>query len=54
MHDAKKRGGNCQRFYAPPMNRRVADRLALTSDLHRALDDCEFVVYYQSQWYSAR
>jgi diguanylate cyclase (GGDEF)-like protein/PAS domain S-box-containing protein len=49
MHEAKKLGGDCQQFYAPPMNSRVDDRLSLTTELHRALDEGEFVVYYQPQ-----
>ena len=49
MHGAKKLGGDCQQFYAPTMNDRVEDRLALTSELHRALEEHEFVVYYQPQ-----
>ena len=49
MHEAKKLGGDCQQFYAPPLNGRVSDRLALTTDLHRALDEREFVVYFQPQ-----
>jgi diguanylate cyclase (GGDEF)-like protein/PAS domain S-box-containing protein len=49
MHGAKKLGGGCHQFYAPTMNGRVDDRLALTSGLHRALEEGEFVVYYQPQ-----
>jgi len=49
MHDAKQLGGDCQQFYAPTVNDRVEDRLALTSELHRALEEREFVVYYQPQ-----
>ena len=49
MHGAKKLGGDCQQFYALTMNGRVDDRLALTSALHRALEERQFVVYYQPQ-----
>jgi diguanylate cyclase (GGDEF)-like protein/PAS domain S-box-containing protein len=49
MHSAKKLGGDCQQFYAPSVDDRADDRLVLTSDLHRALEDHEFVVYYQPQ-----
>jgi EAL domain-containing protein (putative c-di-GMP-specific phosphodiesterase class I) len=49
MHDAKQLGGDCQQFYAPTMNGRVDDRLALASALHRALEERQFVVYYQPQ-----
>jgi diguanylate cyclase (GGDEF)-like protein len=49
MHGAKKLGGDCRQFYASTMNDRVDDRLALTSALHRALEERQFVVYYQPQ-----
>jgi diguanylate cyclase (GGDEF)-like protein/PAS domain S-box-containing protein len=49
VRDAKQRGGDCQQFYAPAMNSRVEDRLSLTTELHRALDERQFVVFWQPQ-----
>jgi diguanylate cyclase (GGDEF)-like protein/PAS domain S-box-containing protein len=49
MDAARKLGGNCHQFYAPEMNARVDDRVALTSALHRACEEQQFVVYYQPQ-----
>ena len=49
MYAAKKLGGDCQQFFAATMNDRLDDRLELTSALHHALKEREFVVYYQPQ-----
>ena len=49
MQAAKQLGGNCYQFYAPTMNGRIEDRLALIGELHRALEEQQFVVYYQPQ-----
>jgi diguanylate cyclase (GGDEF)-like protein/PAS domain S-box-containing protein len=49
MDAARKLGGNCHQFYAPEMNARVDDRVALTSALHRACEEQQFVVYYQPE-----
>jgi EAL domain-containing protein (putative c-di-GMP-specific phosphodiesterase class I) len=44
---AKKDGGNTHRFYTPSMQKDAALRFSLESDLHRALANDEFLVYYQ-------
>ena len=49
MHAAKKLGGGGYQFYTPSMNGRSDDQVALTSAMHRALEEHEFVVYYQPQ-----
>ena len=49
MQAAKKLGGNGYRFYAPAQNGGVEDSLALIGALHRALEEEQFVVYYQPQ-----
>ncbi len=49
MNQAKAAGGRAFRFYAPAMNERQQDLLALESDLHWALERNEFVLYYQPQ-----
>ncbi|SDR81071.1 PAS domain S-box-containing protein/diguanylate cyclase (GGDEF) domain-containing protein [Halopseudomonas sabulinigri] len=49
MNQAKAAGGRAFRFYAPAMNERQQDLLALESDLHWALERNEFVIYYQPQ-----
>ena len=49
MQAARQLGGNCYRFYAPAQNVRIEDRLALIGDLHCALEQEQFVVYYQPQ-----
>jgi len=47
MYHAKGRGKNRYQFYTAEMNRRAQQRLALQTDLRRALEQNEFVVYYQ-------
>ena len=49
MNQAKAEGGRAFRFYAPEMNARQQDLLALESDLHWALERNEFVIHYQPQ-----
>jgi diguanylate cyclase (GGDEF)-like protein len=49
MYRAKERGRDTYQLYTPAMNAPVADPLALESDLRRALERQEFVVYYQPQ-----
>jgi len=46
LKDAK-RTGNRYLFYAPQMNARVAEQLKLENDLRRAVQEGEFVLYYQ-------
>jgi diguanylate cyclase (GGDEF)-like protein/PAS domain S-box-containing protein len=49
MYRAKEQGRNRYQYYAPEMNRRVADSLSLGNDLHRALERSEFTLHYQPQ-----
>jgi diguanylate cyclase (GGDEF)-like protein len=49
MYQAKAAGRNTVRFYDPEMQARVAARLAMESDLHRAIMQGQFVLYYQAQ-----
>jgi diguanylate cyclase (GGDEF)-like protein/PAS domain S-box-containing protein len=47
MRHSKKEGQNNYQFYSEQMNSFVADLLILESDLHKALERGEFVLYYQ-------
>ncbi len=47
MYHAKGLGKNRYQFFTAEMNQRVQERLALQTDLRRALEQNEFVVYYQ-------
>ncbi len=47
MYRAKERGRNNYQFYRAEMNERAMDRLALETELRKALDRREFEVYYQ-------
>ena len=47
MHQAKGEGRDTYRLYAPAMNDRALEQLALESALRRALGQDEFVVHYQ-------
>ena len=49
MYRAKRRGSNQYQFYAPDMNARGQELLALETDLRRALERDEFLLYYQPQ-----
>jgi len=49
MYRAKETGRNNYQLYAPAMNVRAAERLALENDLWLALERGEFEVYYQPQ-----
>ena len=49
MYQAKSAGRNTLRFYDPEMQSAVADRAAMESDLHRAIEHQQFVLYYQAQ-----
>jgi len=49
MYRAKSLGGNGYQLYKPTMNRRAVTRLGLEADLHRAVENREFLVYYQPE-----
>jgi diguanylate cyclase (GGDEF)-like protein/PAS domain S-box-containing protein len=47
MYSAKEKGGNTYQFYTSDMNEKALERLVLESNLHKALERDEFLVYYQ-------
>lgn len=47
MYHAKSQGRNNYQFYRQSMNDKAAEKLRLENDLHRALEQQEFVLYYQ-------
>ena len=47
MYRVKEQGKNSFQLYSPEMNLRAQTRLSLEKDLHNALDNNEFVIYYQ-------
>jgi diguanylate cyclase (GGDEF)-like protein/PAS domain S-box-containing protein len=49
MYLAKSKGRNNYQFFTPALNDQLRDRLALESDLHAALDNKEFELYFQPQ-----
>jgi diguanylate cyclase (GGDEF)-like protein len=49
MYCAKEQGRNTYRFHTPEMNAQVRERLNMESKLRRALDQEEFLLYYQPQ-----
>ena len=49
MRRAKRDGGGVRRLYNRAMDAQFAERLALESELHRALQHGELTVYYQPQ-----
>jgi diguanylate cyclase (GGDEF)-like protein/PAS domain S-box-containing protein len=49
MYRAKEQGENSYEHYSPDMNAKTFKRLTLEYRMHRALDQGEFVVYYQPQ-----
>ncbi|MCU7651073.1 bifunctional diguanylate cyclase/phosphodiesterase [Pseudomonas piscis] len=50
MYHAKERGKNNFQFYQADMNASALERLELESDLRHALEQQEFVLYYQPQF----
>jgi diguanylate cyclase (GGDEF)-like protein/PAS domain S-box-containing protein len=49
MNHAKEQGRNNIHYYTAETNARVADRLSLAADLHRALERNELLMHYQPQ-----
>jgi len=49
MYHAKEKGRNNFQFFTPDMNAEASERLALESDLRRALKQEEFLLHYQPQ-----
>jgi diguanylate cyclase (GGDEF)-like protein len=47
LYRAKKQGGNNYQFYAADMNAQAVKRLALETSLRRAIENKEFITYYQ-------
>jgi diguanylate cyclase (GGDEF)-like protein len=51
MYQSKKAGRNTLRFFDPAMQAAVSSRAALERDLRNALEQGQFLLYYQSQVY---
>jgi diguanylate cyclase (GGDEF)-like protein/PAS domain S-box-containing protein len=49
MHAAQEKGRNTYQFYSQSMNVALAERLSLETDLRKALERDEFLLYYQPQ-----
>ena len=49
MHQAKQSGRNMLRFFDPTMQAALEERMALEADLHMALQQQQFRLYYQMQ-----
>ena len=49
MYQAKNSGRNNLRFFDPEMQGNISVRASLESDLHKALEERQFVLYYQIQ-----
>ncbi len=54
MYQAKKDGRNTLRFFDPQMQKNINARVALESELHKALENKQFHLYYQIQVNSIR
>ena len=49
MYKSKEQGRNVYTFYSGDLNTALAERMALLNDLHHALTEKQFVLYYQPQ-----
>lgn len=49
MYHAKEAGRNAHRFFTEQMNLQVVEHMTLQTQLRKALDNKEFVLYYQPQ-----
>jgi diguanylate cyclase (GGDEF)-like protein len=47
MYQAKAQGKNCLALFEPGMRSRAISRLEMENDLHKALDNHEFILHYQ-------
>jgi diguanylate cyclase (GGDEF)-like protein len=47
LYRAQQQGGNNYQFYAADMNAQAVERLALENSLRRAVENNEFITYYQ-------
>ncbi len=47
LYRAKERGGNSYQVYTPAMNQVYVERVTLAKEMRRALENEEFVLYYQ-------
>lgn len=54
MYQAKKAGRNTLRFFDPQMQETINHRVALEGELHKALEEHQFCLYYQIQVDSSR
>ncbi len=54
MYQAKKAGRNALRFYDPEMQSVINARVTLENDLHKAIEQQQFQLYYQVQVDSSR
>jgi len=50
LYEAKSQGKHCRRFYSPALREVAAAKRAYQSEFARALQQKEFVVYYQPQF----
>lgn len=50
MYRAKDEGRNAYRFYTEEMNQAVFQRMVLESNLHRAIENNEFLLHYQPKF----
>ena len=49
VHQAKAEGRNCARFFSAELQTTALERLALERELHRALEQRQFTLFYQPQ-----
>ena len=49
MYQAKKTGRNTRRFFDPGMQQSVNTRVSLEQDIHRALEQRQFILHFQPQ-----
>jgi diguanylate cyclase (GGDEF)-like protein len=50
MYHAKNKGGNTSEMYNPEMAQRTVERLTIGNKLRSALEQDEFILYYQAQY----